>query len=106
MRVTWPFIRFRISEIKKKEKEIPMKKNTKRILSLLMTVVMVIGMFSASMIAVNAAHEHIYFTRVIQATCTEKGYTYHVCACGANFSDNEVPALGHDMKKTASVEAN
>ena len=78
-------------------------KNSKRILSMLMVLVMAVSAFPLAMLAVNAAHEHIYFTRVIQPTCTQQGYTYHVCACGANFSDNTVPALGHDMKRTAVV---
>lgn len=41
-------------------------------------------------------HTHNYSEEaVVQPTCTEKGYTKHICSCGEYTTDNEVPALGH-----------
>ena len=41
------------------------------------------------------AHEHSYTAVVTAPTCTEKGYTTHTCACGENYVDTYVDALGH-----------
>ena len=41
-------------------------------------------------------HEHSYEDVVTKATCTEQGYTSHVCsACGEHYEDSHVEALGH-----------
>lgn len=39
-------------------------------------------------------------TRVVEPTCTEKGYTQHGCTCGegASYRDNYTAALGHNFK--------
>ena len=45
-------------------------------------------------------HEHNYnLTKVVAPTCTNEGYSYHYCACGAKQGDkfDEVAALGHDF---------
>ncbi len=40
---------------------------------------------------------HSYTDRVIDPTCTEKGYTVHTCTqCGDTYSDSETAALGHN----------
>lgn len=40
--------------------------------------------------------KHTYLIKKVPATCTEKGYTRHICQeCGASFVDNETKALGH-----------
>ena len=40
-------------------------------------------------------HVHSYQTEVVAATCTKDGYTLHTCACGDNYQDQAVKALGH-----------
>lgn len=42
-------------------------------------------------------HEHSYQTSIVAPTCTEKGYTLHVCACGDSYRDSYVDALGHNF---------
>ena len=39
-------------------------------------------------------HVHEYSEKVVDATCTEDGYTEHTCRCGDTYKDNVVPA-GH-----------
>ena len=43
----------------------------------------------------DITHEHIFTDTVISATCTEKGYTIHLCFCGESYVDSYVSALGH-----------
>ena len=45
----------------------------------------------------QTAHTHSYKTTVVKPTCTEDGYTLHKCSCGDSYTDNEVPATGHEM---------
>ena len=40
-------------------------------------------------------HEHSYSEEVIEATCTEGGYTKYTCECGDTYNDNVVEAKGH-----------
>jgi len=41
-------------------------------------------------------HVHIYTATVVAPTCEEDGYTlYHCFACGAQYSDQVISALGH-----------
>lgn len=40
-------------------------------------------------------HEHSYVETVTAPTCTEKGYTTHICECGDSYVDSYVDALGH-----------
>lgn len=35
-------------------------------------------------------------SEVIAPSCTEKGYTTHICACGYKYQDSETAATGHD----------
>lgn len=44
---------------------------------------------------VGCGHKHEYTEEVIAPTCTEQGYTKHICSCGDSYNDNEVNALGH-----------
>lgn len=40
---------------------------------------------------------HDYLAEVTEPTCTEQGYTTHLCTrCGDSYVDHYVPALGHD----------
>lgn len=43
-------------------------------------------------------HTHNYTGNVVSPTCTEKGYTLHICACGERYTDSYVEALGHNFK--------
>lgn len=43
------------------------------------------------------SHTHSYTPEEISATCTEQGYTVYTCSCGDSYTDNIVPALGHDI---------
>lgn len=41
---------------------------------------------------------HDYKSSVTNPTCTEKGYTTHICSvCGNNYKDSEKAALGHNL---------
>ena len=43
-------------------------------------------------------HTHIYIEEVVSPTCTEQGYTIHVCrGCGDEYKDNYTEELGHDL---------
>ncbi len=51
----------------------------------------------------DTQHTHVYTSTVISPSCTEDGYTLHVCSlCGEQYSDRITKALGHDYK--ASVQ--
>ena len=41
---------------------------------------------------VACGHKHQYEDRVSPTTCTEDGYTEHVCSCGDSYRDNVVAA--------------
>ncbi len=45
-------------------------------------------------------HIHAYAKAITAPTCTEKGFTTYTCDCGESYIDDEVPALGHDVKET------
>ena len=46
------------------------------------------------------AKGHKHTTAVTAPTCTEKGYTTHICSvCGDTYTDSEKDALGHDMSR-------
>lgn len=42
-------------------------------------------------------HIHEYADKTIAATCTEDGYTSHICACGDSFTDSKTAATGHSF---------
>ena len=44
-------------------------------------------------------HDYCYYT-VVEATCSEDGYTWHQCECGKGYSDSFVDSLGHSYKDT------
>ena len=46
-------------------------------------------------------HKHSYTSSVTSPTCTERGYTTHICDCGESYIDSCVAALGHDFKDGA-----
>lgn len=43
-------------------------------------------------------HEHKYTDTIIPPTCTERGCTVHLCACGDKREDSYTPPLGHSYK--------
>lgn len=47
-------------------------------------------------------HTHTYSSTVIPPDCTTNGYTLHQCACGAVYTDSEVPATGHSYYDTVN----
>ena len=48
-------------------------------------------------------HDYSYNTIVVDPTCTEDGYTRHICSCGAEYTDTPVSALGHEFEITHEV---
>ncbi len=45
----------------------------------------------------GSGHEHEYLAiEVVEATCTEGGYTVYKCECGEVYTGDQVNALGHD----------
>ena len=43
----------------------------------------------------DGSHEHSYEAVVTAPTCTEGGYTTHICSCGDSYVTDETAALGH-----------
>ena len=39
---------------------------------------------------------HSYTDVVTEPSCLERGYTTHICACGHEYTDSFLPALGHE----------
>ncbi len=45
-------------------------------------------------------HEHKYETQTFAPSCENGGYTLYSCSCGISYTDDYVPALGHDLEQT------
>lgn len=43
----------------------------------------------------DESHVHVYTETVVAPTCTENGYTVHICTCGDSYQDSETEATGH-----------
>ena len=43
----------------------------------------------------SESHVHQYETKIIDPTCTAKGYTLYSCSCGHTYTDQETAATGH-----------
>lgn len=52
---------------------------------------------------VELTHEHEYDVEVVEATCTEGGYTIYMCSCGDSYMDDETDPLGHNFEGAAPV---
>ncbi|MBE6634094.1 MAG: hypothetical protein E7620_07125, partial [Ruminococcaceae bacterium] len=52
-------------------------------------------------VSTEPPHVHAYESHVVAPTCTDVGYTHHVCACGDSYSDNQLPPLSHQYNTTA-----
>lgn len=50
-------------------------------------------------IEVVPTHTHNYKTEQVEATCSEGGYSRHVCSCGDVVINNETAAKGHSMEE-------
>lgn len=48
--------------------------------------------------SIPKGHTHVYDIRMVEATCTEDGYTLHICDCGDNYKTDIIPAMGHYMR--------
>lgn len=53
-------------------------------------------------VEVTFKHKHSYVSVVTRPTCTEKGYTTHICACGDRYVDSYVKATGHSFTRYRS----
>lgn len=75
------------------------KSFTKRIaLAMTMCVCVVLAFCFTGCDLLNALkppHEHSYTDNVVSPTCTEQGYTEHICSCGDKKTDTFVSAIGH-----------
>ena len=50
------------------------------------------------------AKGHSYSENVTASTCTEQGFTTHICACGDSYTDTYTDALGHDFGDWVTVK--
>lgn len=53
--------------------------------------------------APQSIHEHHYSSEVIPPDCTKSGYTLHICDCGDEYHDEEVPPTGHVLEEWKTV---
>jgi hypothetical protein len=56
------------------------------------------ALYNAEKSFTRTDHEHKYADTVIPPTCTERGCTVHLCACGDKREDSYTPPLGHSYK--------
>ncbi|MBQ7406515.1 MAG: hypothetical protein IJW11_01990 [Clostridia bacterium] len=50
---------------------------------------------SVEVFYLDRAHEHVYTSQVVGASCADKGYTLHTCECGNVYKDAWVDTLPH-----------
>ena len=48
------------------------------------------------------AHVHTYKEIITAPTCTEQGYTTHLCECKDSYVDSYINALGHKFENYVS----
>ncbi len=58
-----------------------------------------------SLSACENTHTHDYTLSVVEPTCTENGYTLHVCDCGKSYRTDEVPVGPHNLQFMDEAEA-
>ena len=80
----------------------------KRILSLILALVLVIGLLPVTAragaldnglvyeVCEDHAHVHQYTSATTDPTCTEQGFTTYTCVCGDSYVADFVDPLGHD----------
>ncbi len=67
----------------------------------ILTILLLCFSLSLCLFTLSACgHEHSYVTQVTAPTCTEQGYTSHICECGETKKGTFVNALGHDYSPT------
>ncbi len=49
------------------------------------------------------SHIHNYTESTIAPTCDTQGYTLHTCACGDNYKDNYLSAMGHTYNDEGKI---
>ena len=77
----------------------------KRILAVLLTVIMLMGVLPLAVNAATCTHPSMK-TTLVGATCYDAGYTLYSCPdCGENFKFTGDPALNHPNMETTVVEA-
>ena len=82
-----------------------MQHSFKRILSLVLTLVMVLSCVPAGVFAAETC-DHNYEATVTEPTCTENGSIDYVCSlCGDSFQEPGGAAAGHDYQETDTAEA-
>ena len=55
--------------------------------------------------ALHKTHTHSYDEIVVEPTCTEQGYTIHVCSCGDEYRDSYTKTVAHSYKETVTSKA-
>ncbi|MCM1350393.1 MAG: leucine-rich repeat protein [Prevotella sp.] len=48
-------------------------------------------------------HKHDYKLSVVEATCTEQGYTLHTCSCGESYKDNYTEKVDHHYQNGSCI---
>ncbi len=98
-----------------------MKKITDKLLALLLVCVLLVSLAACQNSGDSASvpspgtigssssgtslpnHQHVYAGEVIPPTCTEDGYTLHICTCGDGYTDTQVTATGHAFGQWQTV---
>lgn len=68
-----------------------------KLLCLFLSLVITFTLLPVGILAENDEHTHVYAETIINPTCTEQGYTAHVCSCGDSYNDDYTDALGHNF---------
>ena len=84
-----------------------MKNTFVKVLSMMMALMMIVGVFGMITVSAACAHENCKET-VVPATCVVAGFTSYECNdCGEEFIDNIVPATGkHEWVDQPATAAN
>lgn len=98
-----------------------MKRITEKILALLLACILIVSLAACEKSGDSASapssgipgtsssgtslpnHEHVYTDEVVAPTCTEDGYTLHICVCGDIYADAQVAATGHSYGDWVTV---
>lgn len=56
-------------------------------------------------VIIEQGHTHSYTEKVTAPTCTEKGYTTHICSCGDSYIDCYTDALDHKFGEWKYIKA-
>lgn len=67
----------------------------KKRISYFFNVIIILLLLAGCSCSNTLSHTHQYENNYVWPTCTEQGYTEHICSCGDNYRDNFVSVLGH-----------